>query len=81
MHAVEFETTINNGFVQFPANYRKLQSALLKAKVIIMVEDEAVANADQKGSFDDLFNAPAGAFSSAQEIDNFICKERASWDK
>lgn len=80
MYAVEFETDIDNGLVRVPVSFRKLQT-MKKAKIIIMVEDEAIMETGQAGSFDDLFDAPAGAFSSAQEIDSFIREERGSWDK
>ena len=80
MYAVEFETSIHDGIVKIPESFRKVQS-LLKAKVIIMVEDDTLLNHEMLGSFDDLFAAPAGAFASAQAIDQFIREERAAWDK
>lgn len=43
MYAVEFETYIDNGVVQIPTQYKKLQHSK-KAKVIIMVEENEVAN-------------------------------------
>ena len=41
MYAIEFEANIHNGIVQIPKTFHKLYTGK-KAKVIIMVEDDAV---------------------------------------
>ena len=41
MYAIEFEANIQNGIVQIPKTFHKLYTGI-KAKVIIMVEDDAV---------------------------------------
>ena len=38
MHAVEFETNIDNGIVHVPKQYKELQQAG-KARIIILVDD------------------------------------------
>jgi hypothetical protein len=38
MHAVEFETNIDNGIVQIPKEYKELQQAG-KARIIILFDD------------------------------------------
>lgn len=42
MYAVEFETSINNGVFRIPERFRQLHS-VAKAKIIIMVEDDAAS--------------------------------------
>jgi hypothetical protein len=50
MYAVEFETSIHNGVVQIPTEFHKLYSST-KAKIIIMVDEDAEAGTSKKPDF------------------------------
>jgi hypothetical protein len=43
MYAVEFEASIDNGFVRIPEEYKTLQNSK-HAKIIVMIEEPVEAN-------------------------------------
>jgi hypothetical protein len=74
MYAVEFETSINNGVFRIPESFRKLQS-VAKAKIIIMVEEDAVSTVPASlGFIEKLANNPLRVGNTLR----FLSREEAN---
>lgn len=74
MYAIEFETSIHNGVVQIPSTFHKLYSSE-KAKIIIMIEDDAEDRVSKKSDFiETLANNPR----HLDESTTFLSREQAN---
>ncbi len=71
MYAIEFETTINNGTLQLPEQFRQLPINS-KAKIIIMLDDD---NQSQKTDFIEMLaNNP----KHVEHDTEFLSREQAN---
>ncbi len=74
MYAIEFETSIQNGIVQIPNVFHKLYFNT-KAKIIIMIEDDAVVVTSKKPDFIEMLtNNPR----HLDESTDFLSREQAN---
>jgi hypothetical protein len=76
MHAIEFETIVENRNIVIPQQY-----ALDSQKVRVIILTEASVISPKRKLMDIIADAKdKGCFQSATEIDQFLRHERNQWD-
>lgn len=77
MYTVEFKTILGKGFVTLPDNLSRLQPGL-KAKVVVLLEDEAEVPVSVKksGFIEKLANNPVHVDKSLQFLSREDANER-----